>query len=81
MCSSDLSSHKTSADGVLMDVFASVVIFRLVEYLAIVIPGLPDFERRREGVGEASTDALHGFRQVVCRDKEMDMVGHDDEGV
>jgi len=64
-----------------MNVLACVEIILLAKYLAIVVVGLPDFKRRREIVREASTDVLHGLGEVVGCDEEMDMVGHDDEGM
>jgi hypothetical protein len=69
------------ADGIFEDVVAGVKVVFLVEDLAVGIAGLPDFLLRREAVREASANVLHGFGKVCGREQQVDVVGHDDEGV
>ena len=69
------------ADGILVDVVAGVEVVFLVEDLAVGVAGLPDFLLRREAVREASANVLHGFGKVFGCEEQVDVVGHDHEGV
>ena len=72
---------EVGADRILEDVLAGVEVVLLVEDLAVGVAGLPDFLLRREAVREASADVLHGFGKVFGCEEQVDVVGHDDEGV
>ena len=69
------------SDGILEDVIARVEVVFLVEDLAVSVTRLPDFLLRREAVREASANVLHGFGKVFGCEEQVDVVGHDDEGV
>ena len=70
-----------AADGILENVVSGVEVVFLVDDLAVGIAGLPDFLLRREVVREASANVLHGFGKVFGCEEQVDVVGHDDEGV
>jgi hypothetical protein len=73
---------ESCSDRVLMNV---VVADAVVCYVADAMVGeasLPDGEFRGKAVGEASLDESDGsFESLLRSEKQVDVVGHDDEGV
>jgi hypothetical protein len=78
-----VGGDEISMDWVLVDVGAAGVEVFCVADAVIGKASLPDGNFGGEAVGKASFDELHGAfeRDGLRGDEEMDMVGHDDEGV
>lgn len=69
------------ADGVVVDVAAMGLEVGVVADAVVGEAALPDGEVGREAVGEAAFDVADGSGEVVGGEQEVDVVGHDDEGV
>ena len=74
---------KAGADGVLVDVGATGLEVGAIEDEVIGETALPDGELRAQATREAALDEIHRKRDclVLRSDEQMDVVGHDDEGV
>jgi hypothetical protein len=73
---------ETRSDGVLMNVVVADAVVGCVADAVVGEASLPDGEFGGETVGEASLDESDGsFEGFVRGEKQVDVVGHDDEGV
>jgi hypothetical protein len=76
------AGDEVGADGVLVDVGAADFELFGVADAVVGEASLPDGELGGEEVGEASLDESDGaFEGFVRGEEEVDVVGHDDEGV
>ena len=73
---------ETRSDGVLMNVAMADAVVCCVADAVVGEASLPDGEFGGEAMGEASLDESDGsFEGLLRCEKQMDVVGHDDEGV
>ncbi len=74
---------EAGSDRVLVDVVAVLFVIVSVADAVVGEASLPDGEGGVEAVGEAPFDEHHGSFEgdVLWGKEEMDVVGHDDEGV
>jgi hypothetical protein len=74
---------EAGADGVVVNIVAAGVEVVAVADAVVAEASLPGGEMGGEAVGEAALDELHGALEgeVLWGEKEVDVVGHDDEGV
>ena len=68
-------------DGVLVDVVAARFELFAVEDEVVSEAALPDREVGCEARGEDAFDSLEGGGEVAGGEEQVDVVGHDDEGV
>ena len=73
---------KASGNGVLMNIAMADAVVCGVADAVVGEASLPDGEFGGEAVGEASLDESDGsFEGLLRGEKQVDVVGHDDEGV
>jgi hypothetical protein len=72
---------KVDSDRVLVDVVAAGFEVGAGEDLVIGVSALPNIEFGAEAMRKAATNMFHGAGKIVGGEKQVDVVGHDDEGV
>jgi len=74
---------EVGADRVLVDVVAAGFEVVAIKDEVVGVAALPDRILRGDAAGESALDEVHGLRDgfAVGREEQVNVVGHDDEGV